>query len=615
MPSVTAVQYPPDPRIPLGVMNHSLSPVHPGIQLQAAPVYSPRDPRLLPQVMPVAQYMVPQYAYGQTSPQQMLYTQANYGQSIPLPPYQLPSNTRPRAVPSKSQPPKSRRHSFSESSDSDDAEAISRQIMGSSDDPRELKKIIKSTRKVGRHRSAASPRVDTRRGHRDFSPETGYYQSRDESAPTFLDVIRGNSSASPPRRSKLVHETKKKIPKRRSQSVTPPAVPQQSYDDEIPAGRDPDWFNENEEQIDSPPRLDRRKQKSRKSSVSSVESSSRRRKEKKEKKKLIVTTSTNALVPVYTEDEVGRSSSRSMPRSRATAVKRPKQRDQIGEKVQTWWNPIVTGKRQRLPVLDWRKGEKYNRAPDGTVIGKEGFENLVFDDTAPSKSAKSKRQRTEPSMNEEGVVVYGRTRKSVDSGDRREKEAPRSKTTSKKSSTASSRRSSTRSSRRSSVVSVEPEALVAIPDSVMPGFEAPDVPKPLMNAFDYLEKDEDGIYCLKNFRLLHRRLDRRWEPRDEVHGFRLCPSIATDDTIMVEVAMDPGKSSGTEPETLKPGQAMYGRVLKAAPGSIRLQVNGNDIKLMGEEDEFYVDQGNTYFITNLSQSKAAVLSLTAFHAI
>ena len=149
----------------------------------------------------------------------------------------------------------------------------------------------------------------------------------------------------------------------------------------------------------------------------------------------------------------------------------------------------------------------------------------------------------------------------------------------------------------------------AIPDAVLP--ESSEA-KPLLNAFDYLKKDSDGIYCLGSFRLLHRRLDRTWGPRDEEHGFRLCPSITTDDTIMVEIAMDPGKSSAQEPESLAAGQAIYGRVLNADARSIRLEVNGQDQGLLSEKDEFFIDEGNTYFLTNLSQAKAAVLSLTAF---
>ena len=59
------------------------------------------------------------------------------------------------------------------------------------------------------------------------------------------------------------------------------------------------------------------------------------------------------------------------------------EKEKVGEKEEQFWNPssVVTGKRQRLPPLDWRKGEKYVHAPDGTIIGKTGYSNIVCDDT------------------------------------------------------------------------------------------------------------------------------------------------------------------------------------------------------------------------------------------
>lgn len=451
--------------------------------------------------------------------------------------------------------------------------------MTSSDDPRELKRIIKDTRKVGRHKSASSPKVSVRENRR----------IRDESLPSYLDMIsesleKRSSVSERRRRSKSEHMSRK--PKL-SRSVTPP-VPQQNYDEEIPAARDQDWLNQFEEQEERSPAKPQRKKQSKPQRGRSVSSPRESRKLK------MVTTETNAMVPVYTDDEVQSNRRKAQSSLRA---QRKKQQDLIGEKVQTWWDPAVTGKRQRLPVLDWRKGERYNRAPDGTIIGKEGFEKLVFDDTIGSSKSMKRDKPSHTTTTDQGVVVYSKKKR-----------------TSQKSSRRSYVSSSGRRSRRSSTgEGVRSE--LPVPDSVMPnetGQRGDGSTRPLLNAFDYLQKDADGIYCLGKFRILHRRLERKWGPKDPDAGFRLCPSIATDDAFIAEIALDPGKSSAKEPETLAPGQAIYGRVLQASPNSIRLQVNGEDMERLGEDDEFYIDEGSTYFITNLSQSKAAVLSLTAF---
>jgi hypothetical protein len=68
-----------------------------------------------------------------------------------------------------------------------------------------------------------------------------------------------------------------------------------------------------------------------------------------------------------------------------TEVDTPQRRIRCTEKirlqdiVEERWEP-PTGKRQRLPPLNWRKGEKYIRTSDGTIVGKTGFRNLVIED-------------------------------------------------------------------------------------------------------------------------------------------------------------------------------------------------------------------------------------------
>ena len=469
----------PDPRIPLGISN-GVSPMHPA-------AYSPRDPRLL--------------------------------QQPPMMPFQPPSTDRDefrRMAPSRSQPAKARRRSYtSASSDSDVAEQISARILGSSDDPREMKSILKNTRKLRKHKSDVAPK------------------RRDESLPPVLGDIL--SSVFGKNRSK---STSHKL----SRSVTPPVVvrstnrrrsSQEEEEAVIPAALDNDYFNE------EPSPLKRR------SDASAREKISQRRN--------LTTTSTSHTAIVV-------ASSSSHAKRRNVAAKRLTQKDQLGEKLQTFWNPesLATGKRQRLPPLDWRRGEVYLRSSDGTVIGKEGFENLVFDD----------------------VKIYEKKSKPHRRVSADESTAPEESSVKKKN---KGKRKSSNSSRRS-----------------------------IINAFDFMEKDADGIYCIGNHRILLRSSDRSWGPRmDDQGGFRLAPSIVTDDAFIAEIALEPGCASGKESETVPPSQAVYGRVLQAEANSVRIVVNGKEERL-SEEDEFFLDEGCSYLMDNLSKDRTAVLSLTAF---
>ena len=552
--------------------------------------------------------------HGTMSPEyvQYMYQQNAFAgrPAAPPPPYDFqPSHMRA----SRSQPARARRRSYSDSgtSDSDAAEAISARILGSSDDPRELKSIVKSTRDLRKHKTAAAaPTIAPQYGYRRISSE--------------VPLRRSDPRKPIPKKSKK--------PSKLSRSVTPPAVPAMRYDEEIPAAADQDYFNEEDDE-QSPVR-DRRKRKS-------AESKQRRRRssasEPRHRPNLVTSVTTHtALVPV----------SRTV--SRTASAKRETQKDLLGEKIQTWWNPssVVTGKRQRLPVLDWRKGERYNRAPDGTIIGKEGFENLVFDDTAVKRFA-GKPKRT---VDAEGVSEKRRRRDSVPStreekktsrsgkssrresngsnGDRRRvsnESASRRQSTdsvSRRRSNGSAGRQSNGSSRRmSSVSDTHEDALVLIPASVMPDTDRaapevaaePDVPRPLLNAMDYLVKGKDGVYNLGKFPILHRLSDRQWTDRKEGENFKIACSILTENTFVAEIALDAGGSSATEPELIGPGVALYGRVLHCAPNAIRVQVDGREDERLSEADEFFIGSGCTYVLSNLSRETRAVICLTTFN--
>ena len=363
--------------------------------------------------------------------------------------------------------------------------------------------------------------------------------------------------------------------------------------EEIPAANEPEYFND---RLDDSPIPDRRsrmdtpdyepprrkeqkreKQKRRRRSMSEVPVESRKR-------QLSTTVVQHtALVPAH-------------PR-RAALIKRTTEKEKVGEiREQRWDDAIIqTGKRQRLPPLDWRKGERYIRNPDGTVVGKTGYTKLVCDDTLGlTKSKKGHSRESISEVRESGKSRPGSSRTSV--GDSRSSKGRKPK------------------SRRSSQSSLVDQS--DLQDAVNEAF--PIVPvestetRPFLNAFDYLKKDDQGIFCLGKHRILHRVADRKWEDLVEEGGFRLCSSITTEDAFMAEIALEPGYAEAREPETLQAGQAIYGRVLQGAQNSIRLQIFGQSDERLSEEDEFYVEAGSTYLITNLSQEKTAVLSLIAF---
>ena len=390
---------------------------------------------------------------------------------LPFQPSAIEEHRRQRSPPRRAsrsqQASRRRRSATSGSSDSEVAEEISARILGSSGNPREIKSIIKGRKKLVRNNKSSAPAVRV---------------------------------------------------KRRSYSVTPPAMSHSHQDEEIPAALDDDYFNE-----ESP---GRRVSVGRGGRIKNTQ------------------TFHSAMIVVPSKRAGGISS--------AAAAKRVSQKDQLGEKIQTFWNPesVVTGKRQRLPPLDWRKGEVYLRAPDGTVIGKEGFANLVFDDMSGVKKNITRKKK-----------------------------------------------------QKSSSVSADRGESTAAEEQTLPT---------LINAFDHMQKDADGIYCLGSHKLLHRSSDRSWGPKmEDQGGFRLAPSIVTDDAFIAEIALEPGCASGREHETVPANQTMYGRVLQAAAQAVRIHVNGREERL-SEEDEFFLDEGCKYMIQNLSLERTAVLSLTAF---
>ena len=487
--------------------------------------------------------------------------------------YAQPSSYRYKS--SRSQPAKRRRSYSTDSSDSEAAAEISKRILGSSDDPRELKKIMKDTRKKTQQssktkRKDVSPIVDVGRKTR----RSGSYLDE------FADLF----------------PTQQKERKRRDRrrSVSPTFIVDT---EEIPAANEPEYFNDRLDEspipdrrsrMDTPdfepPRRQKRKEHKREKQKRRRRSMSENPMDSRKRRAQLSTTVVQhtALVPAH-------------PR-RAALIRRTTEKEKVGEiREQRWDDAVIqTGKRQRLPPLDWRKGERYIRTPDGTVVGKTGYTKLVCDDTLGlTKSKKGQHPRESISEHDHREEV-GSSRNSIaEHRSSRTRPAPKS------------RKPKPRRSSQSDLQDAVNEAFPIVP------LESAET-RPFLNAFDYLKKDDQGIFCLGKHRILHRVADRKWEDLVEEGGFRLCSSITTEDAFMAEIALEPGYAEAREPETLQAGQAIFGRVLQGAQNSIRLQIFGQSDERLSEEDEFYVEAGSTYLITNLSQDKTAVLTLVAF---
>jgi hypothetical protein len=369
----------------------------------------------------------------------------------------------------------------------------------------------------------------------------------------------------------------KKTSERKNFEAVSRSRPRGTHVDEIPSAVNESWFDPLVDP-EEPPALALPKKTSRKET-----------REKSHNRVLTTTTAhAAAIVPV---EQRG---------TKTRRVRRP--RDQLGEKIQTWWNPSVVGKRQRLPVLDWRKGEKYNRAPDGTVIGKEGFDKLVFDDTiVKNRKRQSGRgnsaETTAASDNDD--YVEKKRRKEIPSSERRK---------SSQGGDSRPRRSSTTSSRRSSIstTAIVPVAPIEIPDYMMPGsgveIDENATNRPLLNGWDYMQKNPDGVYSLGKFQIISRREDRAWSEQDNESGFIMSPSISCEAGFVAEMILMP-KMPPAPVETLDQNQALFVQILRAASNSIQVKVNGS-------EDVMYIDSGSSYSITNISQEHRAVLSIT-----
>jgi hypothetical protein len=234
---------------------------------------------------------------------------------------------------------------------------------------------------------------------------------------------------------------------------------------------------------------------------------------------------------------------------------------------------MVTGKRQRLPPLDWRKGEKYNRAPDGTIIGKEGFTKLIFDDSIYDKRPASRKhiEQRDPSV---------------------------------------TRKPNKERKRRAPVIDESQETILALQPAPIDDdritWEAG--PRAQSSAIrpTGLKKNSQGIYTRKNKQILHRKIDRVWGDKNDVSGFMMSGSIMTDSAFMSQVCLFPGMPEGNL-DTVLPDQTLFMQVIMASePNSIRVLINGEE-EILNEGDVLYADPNSTYSVTNTSQRSRAIL--------
>ena len=292
-------------------------------------------------------------------------------------------------------------------------------------------------------------------------------------------------------------------------------------------------------------------------------------------------------------------------------------RQSIPHKAQTWWNPnsVLTGKRQRLPVLDWRKGEKYIAAPDGTVIGKEGFDKLVFDDTTRWKRKQRRSVEGDTTATEDGAGP--RVRRSV-SKDRR---VSRDRHVSKEHRVTKEHRVSKeqRGTKEHRVTKKQKPAPRIRDDSWNDNSirinDLPDLEnlplvvghQPIINALDCMEKDQRGIFCLRGFKVLHRRSDRSWDHTHKDNGFFIAQSIAVRGLCISEVSLNVNMPIAKS-EKVGADSVVYLRVTAAEANSVRVHVN-EDEHLLSAHDEICIFANSTYAVTNLSSTKMAALSV------
>ena len=501
--------------------------------------------------------------------------------------------------------------SDSGSSDSDEAQEISDRIMKSvSNDPRELKSIIKSAHR--KHDRREKPKNRSR-------------------------------SEFPTNASEKAQRRKARRPMRDNSAAVYDGLSVVYEENEIPAASFDNWFDDDE--IERRERPNKREENSRKPPK---EDRQKFPKEKRHKRPVERARSVShavhstAIVPAH------------VPARRVAAPKLANDKQTI------WWNATVSGKRQRLPPADWRKGERYISAPDGTKVGLTGWKEVVCDDTLGWKHKRASKHSgmSTAASEDERPQIFKKPRKNVDarmdtvaklarmstssvdtrrsvSPDNAPKPARRSTgpetsvrhSASFENAPKPARRStgSEASVRRSTSFENAPKPArkstsdnAVIPARMSTGSDKAPKPasvstaeRPILNAFDFMKKNKEGIYCLGSFKLLQRRGDRMWGAHDDENGFATCASISTREISFAEVALDPNMPTGKS-ETLDENTSIILRVMKSAPNAIRVQINDGEERL-NEEDEMRIHARSTYSITNLSKERTAILSMALMH--
>ena len=112
----------------------------------------------------------------------------------------------------------------------------------------------------------------------------------------------------------------------------------------------------------------------------------------------------------------------------------------------------------------------------------------------------------------------------------------------------------------------------------------------------------------KGNQILQRPGKRQWPERYEDGLIRSCQIVSCGAGCVAEICLEPNMNT-TPVDTLLDNEGLFVEVLKAAPNSIRVHVNGTEDRL-SEDDIMYVDRGADFSITNISTQHRAVVSIT-----
>ena len=189
-----------------------------------------------------------------------------------------------------------------------------------------------------------------------------------------------------------------------------------------------------------------------------------------------------------------------------------------------------------MPVLDWRKGERYHRAPDGTIIGKEGFDFLVFNDEIWKKNQTKEQNKKLRHRLPASAITRAAFRRPFE---KRE---------------------------------------TSIPE--------------LLSASEDMEQKSSSHFSLGGMQSMHRHEGRNRSVLDDPHESIMGPSFSSYPGLVA----DPDLKTGTQADN---GSVLL-QASEAAQYSISMEVYGNEERVLEEDVLFEEDAGPSCSIINIS---------------